>query len=461
MKGVIGVFSEKHVAQKGVYLLYGVQHRGQESAGLSAAGDRSLRTWNGLGLVSRVFDEKFQPFIHPDDYIAIGNASGENINSGPIPPVKFETKRHELSLTLDGLVPEGRNLPSEKVLGSMLLKEIDKGEEISSAITRLMNSLTEAYYSLIMILRDKKEEESRLIAARDRRGIKPLYMASNEEMLFLASESAPIDVMENMGEKIAEMRDFPPGSMIIRDKDGFTEKQVLDPKPAHCAFEWVYFGRPDSVIEGKNVHTVRKRLGQAIVDTHTLKTAYQTNGRRICDMVIIPIPDSGRSICTGVAEALGVPADEGVIKNAYLGRTYIIDNPEFRRVASDLKHNIIKNTVEKKRVIITDDSIVRGTVSESVAQNLIKSGAQEVDFLVSYAPIFYPCFPDPPDKPLAAAAHEGKSLEEIGRLIASELPSINKVWYNSPENVIWAIDLPKDSLCTFCITGDNPFENHV
>jgi amidophosphoribosyltransferase len=143
---------------------------------------------------------------------------------------------------------------------------------------------------------------------------------------------------------------------------------------------------------------------------------------------------------------MGVTADEGVIKNAYLGRTYIIDDPEYRRIASDLKHNVIKETVKDKRVIITDDSIVRG-----------KAGAAEVDYLVSYAPIFHPCFSDPPDKPLAAAPYKGKSHTEIGELVASKLPSINKVRYNSPDNILKAIGLPDGNVCIYCISDRNPF----
>jgi amidophosphoribosyltransferase len=174
-------------------------------------------------------------------------------------------------------------------------------------------------------------------------------------------------------------------------------------------------------------------------------------------LVVIPVPDSGRSVSTGVAEALGVTADEGVIKNAYMGRTYIIDDPKYRKIASDLKHNIIRKTVEGKKVVLTDDSIVRGTVSESIAKNLRQAGAREVDFLVSYAPIFYPCFSDPIDKPLAAQRFIGKSLKEIGKLVADNLPSIDNVRYNSEEKILWAVDLPTMQICTYCISGCNPF----
>jgi amidophosphoribosyltransferase len=456
MQGVIGVYSGDNAIQKALNNLYGVQHRGQESAGMSAAGDNSLRTWKGKGLVSNVFRELFRSFMHPNDYVVIGCASGENASKGSLPPIEYESDRYRLSLTLDGHVQNKGSRLNEEIVGSLIMEKLQEGDGIDIAIGETMKEIHNAYFSMVAALLDKDNRRSELIAARDSRGIRPLYLAMNEDELFVASESAPIDVMESMGQRIEERRDIKPGSLVRRNDDGLTERQLVDPQYAHCAFEWVYFGRPDSIIEGRNVHSVRKRLGQALVETYSLKTTYGIVEGPRKDIVVIPIPDSGRSVCVGVAEALGVTADEGVIKNAYLGRTYIIDDPEFRRIASDLKHNIIKETVRGKKVIITDDSIVRGTVSESVAKNLIKAGAAEVEYLISYAPIYHPCFSDPPDKPLAAAPYEGRCLAEIGELVASNLPSINEVRYNSPENVIDAIGLPSGRLCTYCVTGENP-----
>jgi amidophosphoribosyltransferase len=458
MQGVIGVYSTDNATRKALNILYGVQHRGQESAGMTTAGDHSLRTWNGKGLVSKVFHEQFKSFMHPDDYVAIGCASGENANQGELPPIEFESERYKLSLVMDGNVPHRENRHNNVVLGRQIFERLKAHESIDLAILETMKDLPKAYFSAVIALLDKETNKSELIATRDVRGIRPLYLGMNDEELFVTSESAPIDVIESMGEKIDERRDLVPGALIRTSEAGFLEKQLLEPRHAHCAFEWVYFGRPDSVIEGRNVHTVRKRLGQALVETHSLRERYGALDSPREEVVVIPVPDSGRSVCVGVSEALGITADEGVIKNAYLGRTYIIDDPEYRKIASDLKHNIIRETVKDRKVIITDDSIVRGTVSESVAKNLLKAGAAEVEFLVSYAPIFHPCFSDPPDKPLAAAPYKGKSLEEIGEHVASNLPSINAVRYNSPENIVRAIDLPNDKVCTYCISDLNPFD---
>ncbi len=451
MQGIVGVYSKKNAVRKAINMLYGVQHRGQESSGLTAAGDNSLRTWSDVGLVSKVFNEQFNPFMHPNDYLVICSASGESTGQGQLPPLKFESENYAISLAIDGFIPNSNGLANEEVFGMKLISKLSHAP-LEKALTETMRELENAYYSLVLAVHSRETEQSELVVMRDRWGIRPLYIGYNDDDFFVASESAPFDLLESMGETLNIRGDVNPGTIIRRSEEGMSETQVLDPTPAHCAFEWVYFGRPDSVIEGRTVHNVRKRLGHALVNTHAMKES-------INHTVLIPIPDSGRSVCTGVAEALDITADEGVIKNAYLGRTYIINDPEYRKIASDLKHNIIKETVKGKKVIITDDSIVRGTVSESIAKSLLKAGAAEVEFLVSYAPIYYPCFSDPPDKPLTAAQYKGKSLEEIGDLVASNIPSINKVKYNSPRNIIKAIGLPLSSLCTMCIDGKNPLTN--
>ena len=457
MEGVIGVFTHKDAATKSLYLLYGVQHRGQESSGITAAGDHSLRTWKGEGLVSRVFTEKYSAFVHPDDYVIIGNASGENIDNGYAPIVDRSHERYEFSIALDGFMRKHPQETNEEVFKDSLRGFLKTGVNLIEAFKKTMEKHRNSYYSLVMAAWDKEANNSILIAARDARGVRPLYMAKSPKGVFIASESAPIDVLESMGEGLTERMDVIPGTMVVVTKKRVEEIKVLEPRPATCVFEWVYFGRPDSVIEGKTVHKVRKSLGHGLVRTHDLRKLYKVEDDTKNDLVVIPVPDSGRSVCTGVAEELGVPADEGVIKNAYLGRTYIIDDPIFRQTASDIKHNIIRETVKDKKIVISDDSIVRGTVSESVAKNLLKAGAREVDFLVSYAPIFYPCFSDPPDKSLAAQPYKGKSLQEIGALVAENLPSINNVRYNSEENIKNAVGLD-GRICTYCISGNNPFE---
>ncbi|MBM3292055.1 hypothetical protein FJY84_05200 [Candidatus Bathyarchaeota archaeon] len=454
MKGVIGLFSHDDIARKSLYTLYGVQHRGQESCGVAAAGDRSLRSWTGVGLISKVFDEKYSSFNHPDDYIVIGCASGENVSNG-VPPIVIENDRFKIALALDGYLQVDKNISYDKKFAESLQGNLR--DDVVEAFKATMRKLDASYFSLVAAIHDKKEMHSYLLAARDYRGIRPLFIAKAKEKLFIASESAAIEVLEGMGEVFQEKRDVTPGTITLMNSQGLKEIFVQDSKPATCVFEWVYFARPDSVIEGVPVHIARKKLGHALVKTYDLKTKYKLEKRSRDDFAVIPVPDSGRSVTTGVAEALDKPADEGIIKNAYLGRTYIIDDPLFRKTASDLKHNVIRASVKDRTIAICDDSIVRGTVSESVAKSLRQAGANHVDFLVSYAPIFYPCFSDPENKPLAAKPFEGKPVEEVGRLVAEGLPSIDEVYYNTPENILNAVGLVT-KVCIYCSTGKNPFK---
>jgi amidophosphoribosyltransferase len=435
MQGVVGVYSKQGACTKSLQILYGVQHRGQESSGLTAAGDNSLRTWKGKGLAGGVFGEQFRSFMHPNDYAVIGCASGENADNGYPPHESRLHSRFIFSVALDGYFPRGGGT-NEEVVAETINGLLSEGDGFCEALAETMRKHRDAYYSLVACVWDREEGKSRLYAARDERGVRPLYVAVNDTSGYVASESAPIDVLESMGEHFTLRRDVTPGSMLRIDEHGVEETRVL---------------------EGRTVHAARKALGHALIELHGLRDEYGITSGKTDDLVVIPVPDSGRSVCTGVAEGLGVTADEGVIKNAYMGRTYIIDDPESRKLASDLKHNTIRETVDGKKVIITDDSIVRGTVSESVAQNLVKAGAREVEFLVSYAPIFYPCFSDPQDKPLAARPYRGKSLGEIGDLVSRGLPSINRVRYNDEEHILAAVGLPREHVCTYCISGSNPF----
>jgi amidophosphoribosyltransferase len=234
MQGVIGVYAREDVGKKSLYTLYGVQHRGQESAGVAAAGDMSLRVWSGPGLVSRVFDERYTPFSHPDDYIVIGCASGEGVAGGLTPRV-FENERYKIALTLDGYLPKKQGDSNEKAFFNVLQKKFE-GTSIIPAIKEALWSLPTAYYSLVATVLDKKDEQSTLFAARDPRGVRPLHVARTKNKLFIASESAPVDVLEGMGEVFDDRRDVMPGSLIYINAEGIREEQVIEPHPAHCAF---------------------------------------------------------------------------------------------------------------------------------------------------------------------------------------------------------------------------------
>lgn len=458
MAGIVGVYSKQDATKKALYALYNTQHRGQENAGISAAGNHSLRTYKGKRLISSVFHEDVsKAFIHPTDYIAIGHVGNKKVERKDIAPLELNNNDYAISIALDGKILNHSEVDKEfglqttsdeELFGSIFGRYLEESGDSVYAVSKAMKDLEKAYYSLVMAV--WRKDKSELIALRDKRGIKPMYMGKNSNTLAVASESGAIENLQLLEEDKLEMRDVRPGELLTAERGGSYEKQILEPGPRHCAFEWVYTARPDAVIERINAHEVRKRLGGSLVKSHNIVDDENT--------VIIGIPDSGRSVSLGLAEATGIPFDEGLIKNQYIGRTYIISDPDERYKAAMLKHNPLKTVIKDKKVIIGDDSIVRGTISEAIARTLKVAGAKKVELAISYAPIFKPCFDDEPNKKLAAVGLEGKDIYEIGKEVAKKLPTIEKVMYNSVENVVDAIGLPRKKLCTYCITGEKPFE---
>src|SRR4030067_2628736 len=212
MEGIVGVYSKDNAGMKSLYCLYGVQHRGQESAGVAAAGDRSIRKWSGVGLVSKVFDEHYRSFTHPDDYAVIGCASGESIMNGLSPQI-LETERYSIALALDGFISKKVGETNENAFSQILLDKLEQ-TTIIPALREAMWSLPMAYYSIVAVVHDKKEMRSMLVALRDPRGVRPLHIARSMGKLFIASESAPLDVLEGMGEMFDDRRDVVPGSLL-------------------------------------------------------------------------------------------------------------------------------------------------------------------------------------------------------------------------------------------------------
>lgn len=458
MAGIIGVYSKDNAAVYAHDVLFQTQHRGQENAGISGLGNHSLRIYKGKRLISKVFHEElFKSFVHPTDYVAVGHVGNEKVERKDIPPVLTDNENYELSIAINGFIMNHKEVDKEhgmktftdeELFGKLFLEKTDEYSDITDSLSSVMEELDKAYFSFVMGVRDKKAQRSQLIGGRDKRGIRPMYMGRTNNSLYISSESGSIDMLENFGKEFVEKRDVIPGEIIGFDQD-FYNRQALPPERKHCIFEWVYTARPDAVIEGKNSHMVRKKLGHLLSELHDIKKDNNS--------VIVPIPDSGRSVSLGVHEATGIPFDEGLIKNQYIGRTYIIPDSNERRQAATLKHNPIRKVVNGKRVLFGDDSIVRGTISEAVSETLLNAGAKEVELLISYAPIFEPCHSDEFNKKLTARGMEDKDVFEIGERVAKKLPSVNKVYYNTVENVIKAVGLPREHLCTKCITGEDPF----
>jgi len=455
MAGVVGVYG-KDAAFKAFYILYGTHTRGQENCGMAAAGNHSTRKYSGKGLLLSVFnDDIMGAFLNPTDYVAIGHVGDKKVEGDNIAPVKAESDNYEIAVAMDGAISSGLGSDrkvsfesNEAFYSAIFLDNLEKSDDISVAVSKTAKELGKGYYSVVMAVRDKEKERSMLAGYRNLRGIKPLYMKRTENELYISSESGGIK--RTVTGSLLEERDVIPGELLVRSKSGIADEQLFEPKRAHCIFEWVYTSKPETEIEGINAHIVRKRLGHLLAELHKLKDDGNS--------VVIGIPDSGRSVALGVHEASGIPFDEGVTKNQFGGRTYGMPDAHKRKFFADLKHNIIREVVRGRKVYLGDDSIVRGTISESVGADLLDAGAKEVNLAISYAPIFEPCFSDEPNKRLAAKPYRDLDIFEVGKRVAENLPNINNVLYNTVENVVKAVNLPEEWFCTYCITGKNPFE---
>jgi amidophosphoribosyltransferase len=275
--------------------------------------------------------------------------------------------------------------------------------------------------------------EGELIAARDPLGIRPLSLGRVDGGYVIASETS---VLDSIGAKL--IRDVEPGEVILIDKEGLQTRLVEAGEHAHCMFEWVYFARPDSFLEGVSTHEVRARLGRNLAKEHPVEGD-----------IVVPVPDSGRSAASGYAIESGMPLFEGFIKNRYLGRTFIMPNQDERE--EHLKFNPIKTVVSGKSVVLVDDSIVRGTTLPKLVELLRRAGAREVHVRISCPPIRSPCFYGIDFPTFEELMAFGRSPEEIREKVKADT-----LFYQSIDGLIDAIGLPREELCMACLTGEYP-----
>lgn len=440
--GVVGIYSTDEVSvSRQIYdCLLALQHRGQESAGI-AVFDGALKIYKSMGLASEVFDSDILGRLR--GHVGIGHVrystAGESIldNSQPYQSSGF-------SIAMNGNIANYKKLKADlskeghtfettsdfELIAHLLnlgLGENDWFEAIRQAMTRLIGSYT------LVILTDG----GKLIAARDPLGFRPLCLgrADSQETHIIASESAALDSLE-----ATLIRDVEPGEAIMIDGDGLHSKKLVDAgRHAHCMFEWVYFARADSVIEGISVHGVRERLGQNLAKNHNVGG----------EAIVTPVPDSGRSAASGFAIVSHMPLLEGFIKNRYLGRTFIMPGQKERE--AQLRFNPIKVIVNGKRVVLVDDSIVRGTTLTKLMGLLRRAGAREVHARISCPPLRYPCVFGIDFPTFTELIAHGKTAAEI-----QEMTGADSLVYQSIDGLVGAIGLPRDQLCLACLTGEYP-----
>ena len=445
--GIFGVYGAGFEAARLVHPgLWALQHRGQESSGIASSDGRKIYLHKGMGLVAHVFEEKDLRKLK--GHLAIGHnrysTSGSSTITHAQPILEKISAKKSIALVHNG------NLPSVKKLENFLKNEkvstknfndsemiakaitvyIKKGSSLEEAIKKAYPLFTGVFCLLIM-------NEKKMIALRDSFGIRPLCLGRLNSGYVVASETCALDII---GAKF--IREVKPGEMLIIDDQGLQNIQIEKGTQKLDVFEYIYFARPDSVILGKSVDEVRQNLGKELAKENNIKAD-----------IVIPVPDSAIPAAIGFSKESGIPFEMGLIKNRYIHRTFISPEKHTRGKIVQLKLNPMRYVLDGKRVIVIDDSIVRGTTSKEIITMIRKAGAREVHLLVSSPPIKFPDFYgiDTPDqKELIAAT---KSINEI----AKEL-GVDSLHYLSYEGLIKAIGLSERLLCTALFTGNYPVD---
>lgn len=442
--GVFGIYSNdpQFEAAALTYLgLYALQHRGQESAGIVVSDGHHFSVHKNMGLVANVFNREIIDGLK--GRIAIGHVRYSTTGSSLLAnaqPLMARCSKGILAVAHNGNLVNAEEL-REKLEdeGSVFQTTTDteviinliarhSRENLSTAILKAAGDL-QGSYSLVLMSKDT------LIGLRDPFGVRPLCLGKLSDAYVISSESC---VFSSIGGHF--IRDINPGEMIVIDGDGIKSYHLAEKKTqATCVFEYIYFARPDSNIDGINVHLSRKAMGREL--------AKQFN--READ-VVIPVPDTGRSAAMGFAEASGIPYDIGLIKNPYMGRTFIQPHQNMRDMGVRIKLNPVESVLKGKRVVIIDDSIVRGTTSGKIIRLLREAGAKEVHMCISAPPITYPCYygiDTSVRKELIASAH---TVEEIRNYIQAD-----SLTYLTLEGLYRAVQ-PNRNLCVACFNGDFP-----
>lgn len=441
--GVFGIYNHPEAANLTYLGLYALQHRGQEGAGIAASDGRKIRLHRDMGLVSDIFNQDIISRLPGSS--AIGHVrystsgSSERKNTQPI---VVDYSRGEIALAHNGnLVNAGFLRDELEAYGSIFQSTTDSEviihllatSKVNSLVDRIIDALgrIEGAYSLVIMT------ETRMIAARDPRGMRPLCIGKLDDGHAVASETCALDLID------AEyVRDVAPGEIVVFDKNGVTSINPF-PKiePAHCIFELIYFARPDSYIFGKGVSNVRNEFGKCLAREHPVEAD-----------LVIPVPDSGVTAAIGYAEEAGIPFAMGIIRNHYVGRTFIEPEQSIRHFGVKIKLNAVKDILKGKRVVVVDDSIVRGTTSRKIVKMVREAGASEVHVRISSPPTAFPCYygiDTPTRKELIATSH---SMEEINKYITSD-----SIGYISIPGMLKAAG-QETEYCDACFTGDYPID---
>jgi amidophosphoribosyltransferase len=440
----MGIFGVPDAAVPVWLGLHALQHRGQESAGIVSSDGDKIRSRKGMGLLPQAVPSSELEKL--PGHLAIGHVRYSTTGSSKpqnIQPLVVDYSEGLLAIAHNGNLVNARTLRDEyEAYGSIFQTSTDSEiivhllanpENVcrENSLGHCLNCVKGAY--CFLFLRD-----DRIIAARDPQGLRPLCLGKLDEGYVVASESVAFDLI---GANF--LREVEPGEMVTISAEG-VKSEIFAPKkdikPAHCIFEHIYFARPDSSIFGENVHQVRHRLGRVLAEESMVPAD-----------VVVAIPDSGYSAALGYCQASGLPLDRGLIRNHYVGRTFLAPVQRQRVRAVSMKHNVVPAVVKDKRVILVDDSLIRGTTTKNLVGAIRAAGAKEVHLRISCPPNIYPCFYGidfPTREELLAATHDIPQMEE--------LLGVDTLRYISLSGMLSAVSLPAHHYCAACFTGKYP-----
>jgi amidophosphoribosyltransferase len=469
--GVFGVWAPgEDVAKLSYYGLYALQHRGQEAAGIAVADGAQVLVFKDLGLVSQVFDE--QTLAAMPGHVAVGHCrystSGSTIWENAQPIFRTTAVGNGLALGHNGNLVNTTEL-AERARAAGLIggKGAAAATSDSDVMTALLahaaadSTLEQAALQLLPTLRGAFcltfMDENTLYAARDPHGVRPLCLGRLERGWVVASETAALDIVG-----ASFVREIEPGELLAIDADGVRSSRFANPEPKGCIFEYVYLARPDSVISGRSVHATRVEIGRRLAREHPVDAD-----------LVIPVPESGTPAAVGYAQGSHIPYGQGLMKNAYVGRTFIQPSQTIRQLGIRLKLNPLREVIRGKRLIVVDDSIVRGNTQRALLRMLREAGALELHVRIASPPVRWPCFygidfASPAEliangtagvsadaRPLRsiAAVDVEAMVEGVRRSIGAD-----SLGYISLDGLVAATEQPATRLCAACFDGHYPIE---
>jgi amidophosphoribosyltransferase len=443
--GVFGIFGHPNAAELTYYGLYALQHRGQESAGIVTSDGKQFREYKGMGLVPQVFNGEILHSLVGN--MAVGHTRYSTTGSSHLrnaQPLTGNCLRGQIAIAHNGNLTNAAHLRDEleakgimfqttvdsEVILNLLAQPDSNGNE--NYLVHTMRQLQGAYSLAIMT-------ENELIGVRDPHGFRPLCIGKVNDAYVLSSETCALDLIH-----AKFVRDVEPGEIVVINKEGLTSFQAFPEheRRAFCIFEYVYFARPDSSIANRNIYKVRVEMGRQLARENPIPAD-----------VVVPVPDSGNCAALGYSLESGIPFEMAFVRNHYVGRSFLQPSQLIRDFDVRVKLNLIEELVKGKRVIVVDDSIVRGTTCKTRVNNLKQAGAKEVHVLVSCPPHMHPCVYgiDFPDRSKLMAANY--SLENIRTYLNAD-----SLHYLSQDGMVKATGLPRNNFCMACYDGDYPVD---